>query len=568
MKRTLGEDLPRTWPPLQARVESSFLRQGYRIDQVSAEFWPGVRYAIQVYVPSGKPPFPGIVMAATGRTGPRHPHYQVMGGAFARMGFLVVAALPLGKGVGHPAYQYNGIALLAGTSIAQEQFHTGRRALDYLMSRPDVDPRRVGMIGASDGGWTTLYVSTFDRRIVAIAPASTNYTFCGLLLPKLWKTMNEAEGNAPEVLTYRANIPTLTACNAPRWMHFINSEYEGHRLQYIPVIDGAARAAYEFANAGNRYSSHIAPCPHGLWPVAQIEAISWFLQVFLGRRPPEGTFTLQPVRDGEFEKLIIDGIPVEVVSDKDPEFGKLRVGQLGDDAGGPGFLQIIGTRRRDARHARASLAKNPARMRRELTRCLGLNGLDMNPRATVEGDRVTLETESGLRVFGRWVRPAADKADPVYLVVGTSVDRSEGLDLGDAARFDLQMREEGVLGPDTWALVMLNRPPIGMWAWDVMSAARWLSSQGYRRVRLAGVGDAGAVIAILAGTLAHDFASVEVHKNQIRSLDEDVVGKKTAYTPYWAHRLLWVADLPELAQLLQAEGRWKAIAVGRTKRPI
>jgi len=54
-------------------------------------------------------------------------------------------------------------------------------------------------------------------------------------LPDRWKTNDYAEGRAPEVLTYGANIPTLTASNAPKWFHFLNSELESERLQFIPV---------------------------------------------------------------------------------------------------------------------------------------------------------------------------------------------------------------------------------------------------------------------------------------------------------------------------------------------
>ena len=43
-----------------------------------------------------------------------------------------------------------------------------------------------------------------DSRVTAAAPASTNYTFCGWLLPDRWRTYDAAEGNLPEVLTYGA----------------------------------------------------------------------------------------------------------------------------------------------------------------------------------------------------------------------------------------------------------------------------------------------------------------------------------------------------------------------------
>jgi dienelactone hydrolase len=560
--RTLGKDLPRQWPSLNAKVEGVVTRPGYKVEQVSAEFWPGVRYAIQVYVPDGKGPFPGVVMAATGRNGPRHPLYQQLGGGFARMGILVVGILPLGKGVQNEAYQYNGIALLVGSSIAQEQFHTGDRALDYLLSRPDVDPKRIGMTGDSDGGWTTLYVATFDPRIKAAAPASTNYTFTGWLLPDRWKTNDHAEGNAPEVLTYGANIPILAATNAPKWFHFLNSGQESERLQYIPIIDGAARAAYEYAGVPHRYSSHVAPCPHGLWPVMQIEDISWFCQVFFGRRPAGGTLTLRKVPRSRFEQLLVkhgsgqaEAITV-IEQDQQQEWKRLQVGELDDDGGKPAFLQIIETRRQDARAARQTLAKEPVRLKIELMRCLGLNGLDLKPRVVAQGGTVLLETEPGLKVLGAWVKDGTARSEAVTLVVGRTPDRERERVPGSFARFDLVMREEKLLGAATWAQVMLNRPPLGMWAWDAVSAARYLKQQGFKRVELLGVGETGGIIAILAGTLSQDVNAVRVVGNGLISLDEDVVGRRTPNTPYWAHRLLWVADLPELTALLKKQRRW------------
>jgi hypothetical protein len=94
-----------------------------------------------------------------------------------------------------------------------------------------------------------------------------------------------------------------------------------------------------------------------------------------------------------------------------------------------------------------------------------------------------------------------------------------------------------------------------MWVWDAMAAARWLRQQGYE-VELVGVGDAGSLIAAMAATLSQDVTSARVPNARIRSPDEDVVGGRTAHTPYWAHRLLWVADLPELVASPKAEGRW------------
>src|SRR5262245_47792022 len=66
LSRSLGRDLPRRWPPLDVRVEGSRRFRGYTIEQVTAEFWPGVRNPMQVFVPDGVGPFPAVVMACAG----------------------------------------------------------------------------------------------------------------------------------------------------------------------------------------------------------------------------------------------------------------------------------------------------------------------------------------------------------------------------------------------------------------------------------------------------------------------------------------------------------------------
>ncbi len=169
----------------------------------------------------------------------------------------------------------------------------------------------------------------------------------------------------------------------------------------------------------------------------------------------------------------------------------------------------------------------------ELARCLGLTSLEPAPRAKPQQDRVALETEPGLHVSGQWVKPPRGKIGPVALVVGRSEDRRAAGDLPVSTRFDLALREEPLTASSTgplWAFAMLNRPPLGMWVQDAMAAANWLRRQGFE-VELVGVGNAGALIAPMAAALSQDVASARVVSSQLRSLDEDVVGRRIANTP-------------------------------------
>jgi hypothetical protein len=581
LKRSFGMDLPRAWPALEPRVESTLARKGYRIEQLSAQFWPGVWYAMQAYVPDGQGPFPAILLVATGTTGSdtrgagaREPLFQQLGGGFARMGILVVGFMPLGKAVKPQTYEYGTLALLAGTSVPEEQYNTGKRALDYLVSRADVDKSRVGVTGLSLGGWETLYLAATDPRITAAAPGATNYTFTGYFQSVLAANsiMDGQEGWTPGLLTYGANIPMLAAMTAPKWLRFLNCAEEPHRFVAIPIIDGTAQVAYEADGVGDRYSSYMAPCNHRYCEPMQIESISWFCERFFGRRPASGSLTLVKVPEEQLQKrktnsslwrffnLLVNtdgtgGKPIEIIEPFDSEWPAFRTANLDDDPGPPAFLHIIQTRLAESRASRTAYRQKPAARDRELRRVLGLDSLSVGTGVVQEGPIVRMETEPGLHISATWVRPLKSNRGRVSLVVGSTSDRAGVDSRDDGAQLDVPMRDEANDGKPLDPLLLLNRPPLGMWVWDAIWAAHWLRSEGFSRVELVGAGKAGSVIAVLAGTLTRDVDEIILKGRCLGSLDKDVVEAGRGPTPFWAHRLLWVADLPDLRETLKQEGR-------------
>jgi hypothetical protein len=64
-----------------------------------------------------------------------------------------------------------GAANMLGLSLFGLQLNNSIKALDYLLSRRDIDPKRVGCTGESGGGTQTYFLAAVDERVKVAAPA-------------------------------------------------------------------------------------------------------------------------------------------------------------------------------------------------------------------------------------------------------------------------------------------------------------------------------------------------------------------------------------------------------------
>ena len=62
------------------------------------------------------------------------------------------------------------LAYLAGANLARWEVWDGMRALDYLLTRPEVDPARISITGTSGGGFQAAIIAALDPRIRVAAP--------------------------------------------------------------------------------------------------------------------------------------------------------------------------------------------------------------------------------------------------------------------------------------------------------------------------------------------------------------------------------------------------------------
>jgi hypothetical protein len=177
--------------PLNARITGTVVEEGVTVEKVVFLSRPHVYVTATVYVPQGiETPAPAILFqpghAAGGKA---HPQYQQVARTIAAHGMIVMLMDPPGQGerlnyfvegeekprIGGAVpdhQQFGTLFYLAGRNPVACFLSDAMRAIDYLISRGDVDPMRIGATGSSGGGTMTSVLAVMDPRVAAAAPGT------------------------------------------------------------------------------------------------------------------------------------------------------------------------------------------------------------------------------------------------------------------------------------------------------------------------------------------------------------------------------------------------------------
>lgn len=188
MVRDLGGFPART--PLNARVVGTLDRDGYTIEKVIFESRPHFYVTGNLYLPkAGSPPYPGVLFPLGHELGGKsNADWQQTLADFARRGYVGFTWDPIGQGERVQLYdpeleegkipastdEHTDIGLqclLIGDNLAQYTLWDAMRALDYLLSRSEVDSARIACTGNSGGGTHTAYLAALDDRIKVAMPS-------------------------------------------------------------------------------------------------------------------------------------------------------------------------------------------------------------------------------------------------------------------------------------------------------------------------------------------------------------------------------------------------------------
>jgi dienelactone hydrolase len=138
---------------------------------------------------------------------------------------------------------------MTGSSLAKYMIWDAVRAIDYLVSRPEVDPARLGVTGRSGGGTQAAYLGAMDARIKAAAPENYVTTFRRLIESR---GVQDAEQNFPSGIAGGIDIPDLIVARAPRPTLMITTTRDMFSIQGAREARAEVETAFRaFGEEGN-----------------------------------------------------------------------------------------------------------------------------------------------------------------------------------------------------------------------------------------------------------------------------------------------------------------------------
>jgi cephalosporin-C deacetylase-like acetyl esterase len=294
----IGGELQRT--PLNPKVTGVVERQNYRIEKVIFESQPQFFVTANLYLPkSVNGPVPAI-LAPVGHApeGKAYRSYRIVFQNLARKGFAVFTWDPPGQGerlqyidpatkrsLYGPTGEHDRFgwpALLVGSTTTQFEAWDGIRALDYLLSRPEVDAKRIGCCGHSGGGTQTMYLCALEPRIhaaVVVEGHTENLAGADYQPPGAFA---DAEQNligslkAPldrgDLLCAFAAKPLLI-CYTPV---DTGTTYSPHYVEGTEEIFEELRNVYGVYRAGDKVALSSSPLPHDYDYFQRRATYQWF----------------------------------------------------------------------------------------------------------------------------------------------------------------------------------------------------------------------------------------------------------------------------------------------------
>ncbi len=593
--------------PLNAKVTGVIERADYRIEKVIFESQPEFYVPAHLYLPKGRTkPCPGILApvghASEGKT---YQSYQTLFQNLARRGYAVLTWDPPGQG---ERFQYidpdkkrslfgatgehdrfGWPALLIGSTTTQFEAWDGIRALDYLVSRPEVDSGKIGCCGHSGGGTQTMFLCALEPRIqaaVVVEGHTENLAGADYQPPGAYA---DAEQNMIGGLKHALDRGDLLYAFAPKPLLICytpidaGTTYSPHYVEGNREIFAELSAVYGVHGAKEKVALSSSTLPHDYDYFHRQSTYRWF-----GRWFPEG--------EHSGDEIAFEDAP-------ESSLWCTTTGQVLTSLGGRAAFQVNYDRLRS--YKQNSKSTSADELQTELRQVLDLphqksplrvKALSTRRLQNVSIEEFQYESEPGIRVPGWFLKPEAAAAKlPVVLMVSDGgkdalfdrwslVERFAGAQM---AVCSIDVRTVGVTTPDfpaagprfygnsveeAYALVNLSAgfPIIGQQVWDVLRCLDYLESRkdvNVQRLAVSGNGICGLPCLMAAGLDSRVHALL---LNDTIATLASVVESKSYELPVSAvaFGILQKFDLPDLCASLVPRAVWMVNMKGPQQEPM
>ncbi len=566
--------------PLNPQVTGTIERDGYQVEKVIYESRPHHFVTAALFLPDpGRhaPPYPGILVpCGHTKNAKAHDEYQSVGALLALNGMAALVFDPIDQGErgqllgddgkpviwGTTAHSMLGVgSILLGTNTAAFEIWDGMRGIDYLESRPEVDPGRIGCTGNSGGGTQTSYLMALDGRIDVAAPSC----YINHQSRQLRTATGDAEQNVFGQLAFGFDHPDYILLRAPKPTLILAATEDFFDIRATWETFRFAKRLYTRMEYAERVDLLENDAEHNYNKTQREGAVRWMARWLLGRDEPIVEPALELIDEEDLwctpngeVMLLEDARSVyDINIDRENELAKQRhelwtsqdpqklLARVRDLAGirtldelGPPEVQDKGKESRKGYRIR-KLILTPEKG-------IHLPALLFTPKNRASGNATLYVHEDG---------KSADAGvdGPIETIVrsGQAVLAVDLRAIGETGQAG-QKKFGATIGlnwEDVTVAYALGRSYVGMRAEDVLACTRYLAGEGYT-VDLLAIGNTG-VPALHAAALEPGLFKTVTLRRTLESWS-NVIRTKHTRNQYvnTVHGALEVYDLPDLAATL------------------
>lgn len=164
--------------------------------------------------------------------------------------------------------------LVSGLTWPGVMLWDDRRSVDYLLTRPEVDPQRLGCVGLSVGGLRSMYLAALDERIKAAVVCGWMASFPAQLKAHLTNSIGFTK--LIPGLTRWLDYPDVAALAMPSSMLVINGRKDGlFEPAGVQASFDKLAACYQKAQLADHFRASWYDTPHEFNVEMQGEAFAW-----------------------------------------------------------------------------------------------------------------------------------------------------------------------------------------------------------------------------------------------------------------------------------------------------